>query len=359
MPDASSPQRLPPNTIEHFYAGGGALSRFRGADPGAHPSPEDWVGSATTRFGEPSLGLSRLEDGSLLRDRITADPLAYLGPEHVEAFGTDPGLLVKLLDAAARLIVHAHPDRTFARHHLGSVHGKTEAWIVLSEQAGDVYVGFSREVGAEELAGWVSAQDSGAMLGALNVVRVERGDSVLVPAGVPHAIGAGVFVVELQEPTDFSIALEHPGVADADLGLGWPLALEAIDRSAWDRGRIDHLRGPGLAVRGRVLPAVADPFFRAETTGPLALDARAAGAAEPVGPSRGAGGGNIGRGFAVLVVLAGSGELVTAHARRPIRGGETWLLPFAAGPAAAEGDAVVLACRPPAPGPLTPARPAV
>ena len=46
-------------------------------------------------------------------------------------FGTSTGLLVKLLDAAERLPVHAHPDRAFAREAFDSPFGKTEAWIVL------------------------------------------------------------------------------------------------------------------------------------------------------------------------------------------------------------------------------------
>ncbi len=354
MPDAFAPILLPPNTISHFYAGGGALSRFRGLDPGSSPSPEDWVGSTTTRFGQASIGLSRLEDGVVLRDLISSDPVGFLGPEHVEAFGTDMALLVKLLDAAARLIVHAHPDREFARHHLGSVHGKTEAWIVLSEVAGEVFVGFAREVPEQQLAEWVDQQRNEEMLAALNVVRVERGDAVLVPAGVPHAIGAGVFVVELQEPTDFSIALEHPGISDADLGLGWQLALRAVDRSVWDEERIARLRGPGLAGGGRVLPEVADPFFRADASRPLPGVVPGAPAAQV-----GTGEDELGQGLAVLVVIDGSGELLTESSRLGVHAGQTFLLPYGAGPARLNGGAVVLACRPPAPGPLEPARPTV
>src|ERR1019366_9728842 len=88
-------------------------------DPGPAPSPEDWVGSVTRRFGRAPTGLSRLEDGRLLADAVARDPVAFLGPDHVEASGVDTGLLVKLLDTAERLIVHSHPDRDFAKRHLG------------------------------------------------------------------------------------------------------------------------------------------------------------------------------------------------------------------------------------------------
>jgi len=347
------------------------VAAFRGIEPGPAPSPEDWVGSTTPRLGESPSGLSRLEDGRLLVEAVEADPVGFLGPEHVEAFGSGTALLVKLLDSSVRLIVHAHPDRDFARNHLGCAHGKTEAWVVLSEQPGEVFVGFTREVGAGELAAWVAEQRVEEMLSTLNVLEVSRGDTVLVPAGIPHAIGPGVFVVELQEPTDFSIGLEHRDLEHADLDLGWPAVLGAIDRSAWDAARVQQLRGPGLGQPGSVLARAADPFFRAEVSRPLTSPAGASGAAVAVPDAAGglapdrsdphvaSGEDDLGRGFAILVVLAGGGELVTGSGSHLLRAGETLLLPYAAGPAKLRGDAVVLACRPPRPGPLEPPRPLV
>src|SRR5439155_27078643 len=94
-------------------------------------APEDWIGSTTTSFGEQTRGLTVLPDGRLLRDAIAAAPTAFLGPAHEQRLGADPALLVKLLDAGQRLPVHFHPEEDFARTHLGSAHGKTEAWIVV------------------------------------------------------------------------------------------------------------------------------------------------------------------------------------------------------------------------------------
>ena len=53
------------------------------------------------------------------------------------------------------------------------------------------------------------------MLDALNAVDVQPGDVLFVPAGTPHAIGEGVLLVELQEPSDLSILLEWRGFAAA------------------------------------------------------------------------------------------------------------------------------------------------
>ena len=125
------PLALPPNQFHRFYSGGARIDALRGAPAGEDGRPEDWVGSTATSWGDDAEGLSRLEDGTLLRDAIAADPEAYLGPRHVARWGADPALLVKLLDAGQRLPVHFHPGRRFAREHLGLPLGKTEAWIIL------------------------------------------------------------------------------------------------------------------------------------------------------------------------------------------------------------------------------------
>ena len=349
-----SPIRLPANQFPHFYAGGERISRFRsgtdavagqaaGADgPNRDMTPEDWVASTTTRFGAPALGLTRLPHGTLLRDAIAADPLPWLGPAHVAAFGAELDLLVKLLDAGQRLIVHAHPDARFAGRHLALRHGKTEAWVVLETDSADtvVYLGFREPVPADTLAGWVRDQDIEDLLGALNAVPVAAGDAILVPAGLPHAIGAGALICELQEPTDLSVVLEWRGFAldgpaEGHLGLGYEVALQCVDRSGWDLDRVAALRGPARSTHanpGRsatsLLPAAADPFFRVD---------------------RLSGGAELDAGVGVLVVTAGAGALLCPGAAPlPLRRGDTVLVPYAAGSGAIRGDVELLCCRPPA-----------
>ena len=173
-------------------------------------APEDWVGSTTSIFSRPgAAGAGRQQE--TLRDAIARAPDAFLGPDHVARYGADPALLVKILDTGERLVVHFHPDRDFASRHLGSRYGKTEAWIILEARPDScVYLGFKRRRGSRGHPALGRGQDTAAILGSLNKVPVAAGDTWLVPAGVPHAIGAGITLVELQEPTDFSILLEWP-----------------------------------------------------------------------------------------------------------------------------------------------------
>ena len=318
------PVALSPNVLRHFYAGGERIAALRGTPPASH-APEEWIGAVNTTF-DGSRGLSSLPDGTRLRDAVAASPEAYLGPAHVARFGIDTALLVKLLDAGQRLPVHFHPGRAFAAEHLGLAHGKTEAWLIVEADPGAaVWVGFSREVGLDEVRGWMAAQDSAAMLGAMQELPVRAGDAIFVPAGVPHAIGEGILMVEVQEPADLSVLLEWEGFEltedEGHLDLGWDVALGALDRSAWSAERAAALRGPGAGAS--LLPAAADPWFRAERVrGGDAMDA----------------------GFSVLVGLAGSG----AVGDEPFGRGVALLVPHGAGPLTVSGDVEAIRCRPPA-----------
>ena len=335
-----------------FYRGGEKIRQFRGDAAGAAAGdrvPEDWVASTTTLFGEPSRGMSILPGtfpphvARSLRQAVAANPQAWLGPQHVAAFGADSKLLVKLLDAGQRLPVHVHPHGDFARSHLGASHGKAEAWFILSP--GTVWLGFSREVG-DELAGLVAGQDVDALLGALHTIEVQAGDTVYVPPGLPHAIGAGIFLIEVQEPTDLSILLEWKdfaldGETDGHLGIGFPTALTATDTRAWSQAQVEELvvRAGATGEAGSILSPAAAKYFRLER---LEID----GVITVEG------------GYGVLVVIDGDGALLTraavsAHPRElPLSRGDTVVVPHAAGTLTLRGRLTVLRCRPPVAPPI-------
>lgn len=343
----NAPVILGPNQPERFYRGGAGIARLRGIPQTSQYVPEDFVGSVTEIFGQPGMGLTRLGNGVSLREAIAADPAGFLGAEHVARYGADPGLLVKILDTGERLLVHFHPDRDFATRHLGSRYGKTESWIIVATRpegddgsAGHVYLGFKRDADPAVIRRWVTEQDTRAILGSLNKVPAAPGDTFLVPAGVPHAIGAGITLVELQEPTDFSVLLEWAGfpidgAKEGHLGLGFDVALTALDHSAWDGDRLRTLREPrpGAGERPgvtRLLPAQADTFFRAER-----IDASAPVTLDP--------------GYAILIVVSGAGQLSYPAGRLSVRQGSSVLVPYGAGATTLEGHLQAMRCRPPSP----------
>ncbi len=332
----STPVLLPPNQFPHFYRGGDRIGALRGG-PGGPRRPEDWIGSTVTRFGETRSGLSELPDGRLLRDAVAADPLGWLGPDHLAAYGDSTELLVKLLDPDQRLPVHFHPDKAFARRHLALGHGKTEAWIVLEAPEGaGVGLGFAGPVTKAEVLDLVTRRDSAALLASLHRRAVRAGETLLVPAGVPHAIDAGVLVLELQEPTDLSALLEWDGFGvdgerDGHLGLGFPTVLDALRLEPLTPAERDDLvRASGLTggeVRS-LLTGRADAYFRAQLL-----------------PGHGA----VDAGFAVCLVLAGDGRVSTdAGADLAVGRGAAFVVPWAAGPWQVHGADVVV-CRAPRP----------
>lgn len=316
-----------------FYRGGQRIASFRGTEIQGDRVPEDWIASTTTLAGEDSLGLTRLDDGKTLRDAVRDAPEAWLGSAHTSAFGASTELLVKLLDAGERLPVHVHPDRTFARDVLHAVHGKTEAWLVL--EGGEVRLGFRRNVSSEELNRWVEEQDISQMLEAMHVLQLEPGDAVLVPARLPHAIGAGLFVVELQEPADASLMLEWEGFAidgtgAGHLGLSRNRAMSSVDRRGWSPQEIAALRVRRSTEASRVLPKEADSFFRAEwrtVRGTAEIDA----------------------GFSVLIVTAGFGRITGEALNQTISRGSTLVIPHDAGVIQILGEIEYIRARPPAP----------
>jgi mannose-6-phosphate isomerase len=316
------PVVLPPNQLRRFYKGGPRIDALRGEPQGEDGRPEDWVGSTARSWGSETEGLSRLADGTVLKEAIEANPEAYLGPEHVARHGSDPALLVKLLDAGERLPVHYHPGRRFASEHLGLRYGKTESWLILEADPGAaVHVGLKEPLDLETARRWLAEQDAGAMLDALHEVPVQAGDGILVPAGTLHAIGGGILLLELQEPTDLSILVEWKrfGVDDGTehLGLGWDTALQSLDREPIDPAALTE-------PTSGLLPKEADPYFRAER-----IEA----------------GATLDQSFSIVLVTGGEGAI----GGLPVRRGSTVLVPHAAGTVETEGIEGIR-CLPPGDG---------
>lgn len=331
---STTPAKLPSNQFDHFYRGGNRIGALRHG-PGGPMRPEEWIGSITTRFGEAEQGLSRLSDGTLLRDAIKNDATGWLGADHVKNFGISTEILIKLLDPDQRLPVHFHPNKAFAKTHLGLDHGKTEAWIILEAPTGSgVGLGFAQPQNKEEILKLVRAQDSAALLASLRRTEVKVGDAVLVPAGVAHAIDAGIFVLELQEPTDLSALLEWEGFAvdgikDGHLGLGFETVTDALKLDPLTDSEFESLITHNVFSGGQlrsVLPLKSDGYFRAHLAPGM---------------------GEFPAGFAVALVLDGTGSINFANApAMAITKGDAVVIPHKAGDFKFAG-ANAIVCRPP------------
>ena len=201
------------------YGGGAALDRWHGREGENGMFPEDWAAS-TTRAANPGReeiveGLSRvisMDGAPYLTDVIARDPQAFFGQAHLQAFGAEAGFLVKLIDAGERLTIQVHPDKRFAREILHSDYGKTESWYILGSNSKDkepcIYLGFKPGVTRAMWKDIFERQDIPAMLQCLHRIPVKAGECYFISAGVPHAIGEGCFLAEIQEPTDYTMRTE-------------------------------------------------------------------------------------------------------------------------------------------------------
>lgn len=212
--------RLSANRVWRTYPGGSQLDWIQGkTNPADSAYPEDWIAS-TVRAVNPGEhpadeGLARVtwEGGeALLVDLIEKEPAYFLSERHLQKFGPHPMMLVKYLDSAVRLPFQVHPTIPFAERFLGKSSGKTEAYHILSTRPEIaepyIYLGFQRAPDRNELRRMIQDQDIVAMENCFDRIPVKPGDTFVVPAGRPHAIGEGVFMVEVMEPTDFVARVE-------------------------------------------------------------------------------------------------------------------------------------------------------
>jgi mannose-6-phosphate isomerase len=216
---AKTPLKQKSNRVWRTYTGGALIDRWKKNTPELDGSqPEEWIMSTISARGRnrpPNEGLSVIETPEGLVDMtllIEASPDLFLGERIARQFGST-GVLIKMLDSAERLTIQVHPDKIFAREMLGSSFGKTESWYILGgrEIKGEksaIYLGFKEGVTEEIWKELFRKQDIQEMLNSLHRFEVNPGDAFIIYGGVPHAIGSGCFLMEVQEPTDYTMRVE-------------------------------------------------------------------------------------------------------------------------------------------------------
>jgi len=158
---------------------------------------ESWEVSGVE--GHISVVADGPEAGKTLTDLLVEHRGALVGQENYERFGTEFPLLVKFIDAHQDLSIQVHPNDEVARRH-GFPRGKTEMWYALKSVPGaQLYNGLRQTLSADDYRRMVA---DGSITKALAHYSVHDGDVFYIPAGRIHAIGAGCFVVEIQQTSD-------------------------------------------------------------------------------------------------------------------------------------------------------------
>jgi Phosphomannose isomerase len=214
---SEQPFKFSENRVAYLIPGGSLIDRFYGRKPRKHClESQAWIASVVqSSIENDGKGLSRLTPafgGAVFRDLLQEQADEVLGETHVGQWGKTPGFLLKLLHSDDRLLVQTHPDKQKAMKYFHSPFGKTEAWYVVDVAEGKsafIYAGFKPNVTRAYFKELMARQDCDAILHCLHRFEVQRGDVVLIKAGLPHALGADCLVAEIQEPTDITLRAER------------------------------------------------------------------------------------------------------------------------------------------------------
>jgi mannose-6-phosphate isomerase len=143
---------------------------------------------------------SKIVNGELAGETIASVISKY--PQEitgVKKFKLPFPLLIKILDCGDVLSVQVHPDEaTCKRMDKGDF--KTECWYIIeAKPEAVIYKGLKAGTTKEQFA---KAIKDGTVERLLVKVPVNVGECHFLPAGTPHAIGAGLLIAEIQTPSD-------------------------------------------------------------------------------------------------------------------------------------------------------------
>jgi mannose-6-phosphate isomerase len=297
-------------------------------DPRLDPKP--WGSRGLEQFGFPlpsgipigealiTAAEARALDGpgvdTQLGALVASDPLPMVGHRGLRATANQPlfPLLVKLIDAAENLSIQVHPD-DLAASTMGRM-GKTEAWHILAAAPDAVlYLGLLEDVSIAEFA--ARCRQGGETAGLLRRIPAVPGTTVLIPAGTVHALGAGVLVYEVQQPSDLTYRLDDWGRVDADgrsRELHIDVGLSVIDAAARPELIPPVALGPGS---GRRLLA-ACRYFALEQLHLVTGDEETLELAAPESAQ-------------VVTCLTGEVRVTANNVAVPLAAGETLVIPAA------------------------------
>ena len=205
--------------------GGRLLEQLYGkALPPDVPIGESW--EISDRPGDESVIANGPLAGQTLHELMAARSLEVLGGAAPAAGNRFP-ILCKILDARDVLSVQVHPPERGGAQ-LGE--SKTEMWYIAAADPGaELHAGLRRGVTRE---GFEQAIRAGEVAGCLQRLPVRAGDSMFLPSGRVHAIGAGLVIYEIQQNSDTTFRVfdwNRPGLDGRPRELHIAESLASID----------------------------------------------------------------------------------------------------------------------------------
>jgi mannose-6-phosphate isomerase len=125
-------------------------------------------------------------------------------------------LLLKFIFPTDKLSIQVHPDDTYAAVHERAAggRGKTEMWYVVSAEPGARLLAGLKPCATREKC--LAALADHTLEDLFQSHEVHAGDTFFIPAGMPHTIGPGMVICEVQEYSDLTYRLYDYGRVDTN-----------------------------------------------------------------------------------------------------------------------------------------------
>ena len=303
--------------------GGDKIIPFKHLDVQMEDIGESWEISGVK--GSETIVAEGKHKGKSLNELVSELKDQLVGQENYKRFGDEFPLLIKFIDAQKDLSIQVHPDDETALRQ-GKSHGKTEMWYCLGSQESGVrsqetpilYNGLRKQITPEEYKAMV---ENDTIIDALASHEAHEGDVFFIPAGRIHAIGAGCFVLEIQQTSDVTYRIYDYKRKDKNGNyreLHTKEAAESIDYTVHDNYRTDYLLSQDEGVQLIQCPYFTTAIY--DLTEPMTLDYSELDS------------------FVILIAVRGEGTLTVGGEEASFRMGDTILLPATTEEVQVEGN---------------------
>ncbi len=189
----TEPITFSPLYMTRIWGGRSLAETYQRSLPDDQPYGESW--EMTDREDEQSIVSDGPLAGKSLHDLWTNHREKIFGEELT---GDRFPLLIKILDARDDLSIQVHPPADLAPSLGGEP--KTEMWYIADcDPEAQLYIGFKHGV---TRSGFKEALNDGSVAEKVHAVKPQPGDSIFIPSGRLHAIGAGFLIYEIQQNSD-------------------------------------------------------------------------------------------------------------------------------------------------------------
>ncbi len=298
-----------PRFKDRVWGGHELFHLYQKCIPHDGPTGESW--EISDRPGDESVVRNGPMAGKSLRWLMENRPAELLGKARPTPEGRFP-LLCKILDARDKLSLQVHPPKSKAVELGGEP--KTEMWYIAhAAPNAELYAGLKNGVTKSEFERKIA---DGTVADCFHRIAVTQGDTLFLPSGRVHAIGAGLVIFEIQQNSDTTYRVfdwNRKGLDGRPRDLHIPESLASIDFGDFEPKLVSTTVKKHGQIQVREL--VRDPLFDVH------LWRFPAQATHPTPDC----------GMQILAVTSGAMTVQYAHGREQLRKGDFCLLPSCLG----------------------------